>query len=123
MSFVALKVFCVRVSVVHVCIFLEHCDYDLENHTHLKMNFVRPWKFFSSFRIGTLVVVEKRAVIEDQAQVRLIVGKGIIAKDLAVRKVLRQKQCLPAYRHHHTLFESAPCKNPETSCLESRGKF
>ena len=43
-----------------------------------------------SSHIGTLVVVEKRAVIEDQAQVRLVVAKDIIAKDLTFREVLGQ---------------------------------
>ena len=86
------------------------------------MNAVRPY----SFHIGALVVVENRAVIEEQTQVRLVVAKEIMVKALAIRKVIRQKQCLPAYesyRHRHTLFESASCKNPETSCLESRRKF
>ena len=84
---------------------------------------VRPWKFVSSSHIGTLVVVEKRAVIEDQAQVRLVVAKDIIAKDLTTRKVLRQKQCLRACRHQHIFLESTSGKNPETSCLESRRSF
>ena len=54
---------------------------------------------------------------------RLVVVKDIIVKDLVTRNVYRQKQCLPAYRQQHILFESASCKNPETSCLESRRKF
>ena len=84
---------------------------------------VRPWNFFSSFHIGTLVVVEKRAVIEDQTHVRLVVVKDIIAKDLTTRKVLRQKQCLRAYRHQHIFLERTSGKNPETSCSESRRKL
>ena len=40
-----------------------------------------------------------------------------------MRKVFRQKQCLPAYRHHSILFESASCKNSETSCLGLKHKF
>ena len=54
---------------------------------------------------------------------RLIVGKDIIAKDLAFRKVVRQKQCLPGPRQNVILFESASCKNSETSCCESRRTF
>ena len=52
------------------------------------MNVVAPSKVSSS-DIGTLVVVEKRAVIEDQANVRLVVGVNIMAKELAIRKVIR----------------------------------
>ena len=52
----------------------------LKTHAHLKSNVVRPWRIYSSFHIGTLVVVEKRAVIEDQAYVRRVVVKAIIAK-------------------------------------------
>ena len=95
----------------------------MKTHTHLKMNVVRPGNFFSSLHIGTLVVVEKRAVIEDQTNVRLVVGKGIIAKGLAIRKVFRQKQCLPACRHQRIFFEIVSCKNSETSCSESRRKM
>ena len=86
------------------------------------MNVVGPWKFYS-FHIGILMVVEKRAVIDDQTRVRLVVAKNIIAKDLASRKVFRQKQCLPCCWHQLILFESASCKNSETSCLGSRRKF
>ena len=60
-----------------------------KTNAHHKINFVRPSKLYSSFRIGTLVVVQKRPVIEDQANVRLVVAKAIIAKDLATRKVFR----------------------------------
>ena len=81
------------------------------------------WNFSVSFHVGTLVVVEKRAVIEDQTHVRLVVVKDIIAKGLPTRKVVRQKQCIPVYRHQRILFESASCKNSEPSCLESRRKF
>ena len=76
-----------------------------------------------SSRIETLVVVANRAVIEGQTYMRLVMPKDIVAKDLGSRKVFRQKQCLPAYRHQVILFESASCKNSETSCLESRGEL
>ena len=52
------------------------------------MNVFRRWKAYR-FDIGTLVVVEKRAVIEDQTHVRLVVAEDIIAKVLAFRKVCR----------------------------------
>ena len=86
------------------------------------MNVVRRWKIciLNSLHIRILVVVKTRAVIEDQGYMRLVVAKDVIAKDLAVRKVIRQNQCLPGCRHHVTLFESASGKNSETSCLESR---
>ena len=69
------------------------------------------------------MVVCKRAVIEDQSHVRVVVAKDIIVKRLTFRKVLRQKQCLPACRHQRIFFEGASCKNSETSCLESRRNF
>ena len=90
----------------------------LKTYAHQKINFVRPWKFYSSIRIGTFVVVQKRAVIEDQANVRLVVTKAIIAKDLASRKDFRQKQYLPAYIQVLIFFERKSGKYPETSCLE-----
>ena len=91
----------------------------MKTHTHLKM-----YAFVTSnFHIGILVVVEKRAVIEHQTHVRVVVAKAIIAKDVIIREILRQKQCLPAYWHLLILFESASCKNPETGCSESRRKF
>ena len=92
---------------------------NIENHAHLKKNVGRPWKFVSRFYIGTLVVVQKRAVIEDQTNVCLVVFKDIIAKDLATRKVMGQKQRLPAYLQQRKFFERTSGKNPETSCLES----
>ena len=88
--------------------------------THLEINVVRPSGFnFYSFRIGTLVVVRNRAIIESQRRGR----KEIIGSGLGTRKVFRQNQCHPTLQHYFMLFESASCKNSETSCLESRRKF
>ena len=106
---------------MYVCI--HACFYSIamkifKTHMHLKMNGVRPWNF-CSFYIGTLVVVQKRAVIEDQTRMRLVVAKDIIAKNLTTREVSGQKKYLPAYRHNHIFFESTSGKNPVTSCLES----
>ena len=57
---------------------------------HLKMNVtIRPENRYSS-RIGTLVVVQKRAVIDYQSRVRLVVAKDVIPKDLTPRHVVRQ---------------------------------
>ena len=53
------------------------------------MNVGSGWNIYS-LHIGTLVVVDNRAVIEDQGHVRLVVDKDIMAKDLAFRKVFRQ---------------------------------
>ena len=69
-------------------------------------------------RIGTIVVVYNRAVIESQSFVRLVVAKDVIS-GLAPWKVFRQKLCHPAPQHYVILFERASCKNSETSCLES----
>ena len=43
-----------------------------------------------SFRIGTVVVVTKRAVIDDHSRVRLVVAKYVMANDLGPRNVERQ---------------------------------
>ena len=57
----------------------------MKTHTHLKMHaFIT-----SNFHIGILVVVEKRAVIEHQTHVRVVVAKEIIAKDVIIREILR----------------------------------
>ena len=71
-------------------------------------------------RIRTPVVVQKRAVIERQNHVRLVVAKAIIPNAQAGRKVLRHKQCRPAPNQYLMFVESASRKNSETSCLESR---
>ena len=91
----------------------------LKTYAHLKMNEFRLFKFFSRFYIGTLVVVHKRAIIEDQTRMRLVVAKDIILKDLATREVFGQKQYLPAYWQNHVFFERTSGKNPVTGCLES----
>ena len=89
--------------------------------THLKKHVVCPYTYNSC--IGTVVVVKKRAVIERQSRVRLVVLENIIPKGQARRqKVFRQKQC-PAPQDCIIFFESTPCKSSETSCLESRRKF
>ena len=62
----------------------------LKSPAHLKMDVgVRPGNR-CSFHIGTLVVVQKRAVIDYQTRVRLIVIKDVIANDLRPRQVVRQ---------------------------------
>ena len=58
----------------------------LEIPTHLEMDVVKP----CMSRIDTLVVVYKRAVIDDQSTVRLVVAKDVIANDLGPRQVVRQ---------------------------------
>ena len=94
----------------------------LEIPTHLEMDVVVVVNIreMNSLHIGTLVVVCNRAVIENQSCVCLVVCKDVI---LAVWTVFRQKQCHPAPQHYLVFFESASCKNSETSCLESRRKF
>ena len=42
--------------------------------------------------IGTLVVVQNRAVIEDQGDVRLVVAKDIIEQDLAFLEMFAEFQ-------------------------------
>ena len=83
------------------------------------MHVVKP----CSFRIGTLVVVYNRSVIEIQGYVCLVVAKAITPEVLPLRKGVGQKQCHPAPQHYLTLFERACCKNSDTSCSESRRKF
>ena len=84
------------------------------NPTHLILFYaVSPF----SYRVGTLQVVENRAVIEIQSYVRFVEAKGIIPRGLPPRKVSRQIQCHAAPQHYLALFESASCKNSEASCL------
>ena len=87
---------------------------------HLKMHVVSPYKYNS--RIGTVVVVKNRAVIERQSHVRLIVMENIIPRGQVRRQVFRQKQCR-APHHNIIFFEITPCKSSETSCSESRREF
>ena len=55
-------------------IFVEHYDSHIENPTHLiHFSLLVPAKPYS-LRIGILVVVENRSVIEIQSYVRLVVG-------------------------------------------------
>ena len=77
----------------------------------------------SSSRIGTLVVVYKRAVIEIQGHVCLVVVKDIALRTLTPKKVIGQKQCHPAPQHYLILFERASCKNSDTSCLEIKAQI
>ena len=93
-----------------------------KTHAHPKMNVVRRWEV-ESLHIGTLVVVHKRAVIEEQARVCFIVRKDIMVNEVVARNVVRQKQCLRTHRHQRIFVESVCCENPETSCSESRRKF
>ena len=88
--------------------------------THLKIHLVFPYGY--NFRIGTVVVVKKRAVIERQSHVRLVVQENIIPRGQARRQVFRQKQC-PAPHDYIIFLERTPCKTSETSYLESRRKF
>ena len=83
--------------------FLEHVipTWKTLTGTHLKMNvlvlcFRGGFLKLFSFRIGTLVVVRNRAIIENQFTVCLVMTKHIIVNDLRLGKVVRQKQCHPA---------------------------
>ena len=89
--------------------------------THLIIHVGNP----CSSRIGILVVVYNRAVIEIQGYVCLVVVKNITTEGLMPTKVIGQKQCHPALQcyRYFMLFESASCENSETSCLESWRKF
>ena len=91
----------------------------LKTSTHLKTYVGRPYRC----RIETLVVVYKRAVIERQSHVRLVVGKGIIPRGLVLRKGFGQKQSHPAPQHYFIFVESTSCENSHASCSESRRKF
>ena len=73
-----------------------------------------------SLCIGTLVVVYNRSVIEIQSHMCPVVAEDITPEGLARRIVVGQKQCHPAAQHCLILFESASCKNSDTSCLESK---
>ena len=83
------------------------------------MDVVVPYLYIS--RVETVVVVYNRAVIERQSHVRLVVAKEIIPRGLAYMKVFREKQCYPAPQHYLAFFESASCKNSDTSCLWNQG--
>ena len=62
----------------------------LKTLAYLKMDIrARPYKC-CSFRIGTLVVVQKRAVIEYQTRVCLVVAKDVIINGLRLRQVVGQ---------------------------------
>ena len=52
---------------------------------------------------------------------RLVVAKDIIVNELVRRKVVWQKECLPDCQHLLLLFESASCKNSDTSCVRNQG--
>ena len=95
----------------------------LKTPTHLEMDAVFKTRKMNSSRIGTLVVVYNRAVTQSQSSVRLVVAKDVIPSILAHYTVCRQKQCHPAPQDYLVFFESASCKNSNTSCLESRRKF
>ena len=88
----------------------------LKNPTHLRM------RCYSS-RIGTLAVVYKRAVIESQSHVRLVVAKDIIPRGLSLKKGLGQKECHPAPQHVLVSVEIASCENSDATCSESRCGF
>ena len=95
----------------------------LKIHTHLKITPVCSWKY-RRYHIGTIVVVEKRAVIENQQRVRLVVAKDIIAHKFGTRIVVWQEKCSPQCRHLAILFfEIASCKDPNASCLNEGTNF
>ena len=140
MSFMASKMFyvCRCISCICMCVCIHtgclHAYVHSCMHTYLQNVAIRTLKTptnlkvhvvpcFYFFYIGTLVVVENRDVIERQSHVCIVVVKQIIRRRQALRKVCRQKYCHPAPNHHLIFFESASCKNSETSCLESRRKF
>ena len=98
MSFVALKVFYVYAYLfMHVCrhaYFYNVAIRKLKTPAHLKTRVrVRSSNRSYSFRIGTLVMVYKRAVIEIQSHVRLVVAKAVTLEGLAPRKASGQKKC------------------------------
>ena len=93
-----------------------------KTHTHLKISVVRLCNCYV-FHIGTIVVVEKRAVIGDQSHVCLVEAKDIFVNDLGTRNVSRQKQSRPECRQLLIHLERTSCKYSETSCSESRRKF
>ena len=130
MFFVALKVFmcsclgCATCACVHAAyIFCNVLLRILKTATHLKMDAIFETRKMNSPRIGALVVVYNRAVIQNQSSVRLVVAKDVIPSILAHYTVCRQKQCHPAPQHYLVFFESVSCKNSDTSCLESRRKL
>ena len=111
---------CMHVCMYRICIYV--CMSTLHSHienvtTHPKLDVVSPYR---KCHIVILVVVKNRAVIERQRNVRLAVTEGIIPRGQGRRKVFRQKQCYPAPQYYLIFFESTPCKNSETTCLESR---
>ena len=109
---------CVCVCVLYACM----CMYRYVcTPTHLKLHVVFSYRYNS--RIGTLMVVKKRAVIERQSHVRLVVAKGIFPRGLVVRKGFGQKQCHPAPQHYLILFERSSCKNSDTSCLKIKAQI
>ena len=56
----------------------------LKTHAHLKMYvFFVIFVYRYRFKIGTLVVVYKRAVIKSQSLVRLIVAKDVVPNGMA----------------------------------------
>ena len=96
-----------------MCIFLRTLQFAHPTYVKIHVGFSR---------IGTLVVVEKRAVIERYSRVRVVVVKFVMPKDQTLRKYVRQKQRDPGLNQHLIFVETAPCKNSQTSCLESRRK-
>ena len=77
-------------------IFINSVIRILKTPTHLKMDAVFKTRKMNSYRIGTIVVVYNRAVIESQSFVRLVVAKDVIPSGLTHYTVCRQKQCHPA---------------------------
>ena len=72
-------------------IFINSVIRILKTPTHLKMDVVFKWHYMNRSRIGTILVVYKRAVIENQSFVRLVVAKDVIPSGLALYTVDRQK--------------------------------
>ena len=99
---------------MHACIVFEHCEpRNLIVHVIVKA-------CTGSSRIGTLVVVYNRSVIERQSDVSLVVTKDIVLENVVSSKVSWQKQCHPAPHYCLALFERASCENSDTGCSESR---
>ena len=126
MSSAALKMVCVIMHLLCMCVYSIHVHVYAHRHVYIfrTLRFVHEKKKKNShlkldivvhikpvIRIGTLVVVYKRAVIEGHSYVRLVEAKGIIPNAQARRKVFRQKQSNPAANHYLVFVERASCKH------------
>ena len=86
----------------------------LKSQTHLKISFVR--SRHPMHHIGALVVVRKRAVIEDESHVRVVVAEDVVVNQLVSWDVFGQIQRFPDRGHYLIFFKSLSCKNSVTAC-------